>query len=110
MHEMSLARNILEIVQSYAPARVKSVRIRVGALSAVMPESLKFSFDVIREGTAASEAVLLIDHVPVRCLCRKCINEFSADTLGFICPQCFGTDVATLSGNELDVVELELEE
>ena len=51
MHELGIAQNILEIVQQsvtkeQAPA-VRWIRIRVGQLSGVVPDSLEFCFQAI---------------------------------------------------------------
>ena len=118
MHEMSIAQSILEVVQQYARAndhtcdvnasRVKSIRLRIGEMAGVVPESLRFCFEVAGEGTVAQGAELLIEEVPIRCLCTGCNLEFSAERFLFLCPTCGTTDVEVLSGNELDVVELDL--
>lgn len=118
MHEMSIAQSILEVVQQYAKEsdhardanvpRVKSVRLRIGEMAGVVPESLRFCFEVASEGTVAQGAELLIEEVPIRCRCASCNLEFSAERFLFLCPTCGTTDVEVLSGNELDVVELDL--
>jgi len=118
MHEMSIAQSILEVVQQYAKAndragdagasKVKSIRLRIGEMAGVVPESLRFCFEVASEGTVAQGAELLIDEVPVRCHCVSCGVDFSAERFLFLCPTCGASDVEVLSGNELDVVELDL--
>ncbi len=57
MHELSLAQSVVEIVEEAArregAARVASVRLELGELSHVEPESLAFAFEVAaREGSA----------------------------------------------------------
>jgi hydrogenase nickel incorporation protein HypA/HybF len=118
MHEMSIAQSILEVVQQYARAndhtggvnasRVKSVRLRIGEMAGVVPESLRFCFEAASDGTEAQGAELLIDEVPIRCRCDSCDLEFLAERFLFLCPTCGSSDVEVLSGNELDVVELDL--
>jgi len=118
MHEMSIAQSILEVVQHYveqnggvkeakAP-RVRSVRLRVGEMAGVVPDSLRFCFEVASQGTTAQGAELLIDEIPVRCRCSKCSKEFAVERFLFLCPTCGAADVELISGNELDVVELDL--
>ncbi len=58
MHEMSLAQNILEIVQDTmsreklnGPGKLREVAVQVGELVAVVPESLEFCFNVLTENT-----------------------------------------------------------
>ena len=48
MHELSVAQNIVEIIQQHVPesewGRVAAVRLKVGAVAGIVPESLEFSF------------------------------------------------------------------
>lgn len=114
MHELSIAKGIFEIVHEYIPAdrrpAVRAVHVRVGALSGVVAESLEFSFTAITAGTPLQNASLVIDHVPVRIRCNKCHHEFGTDIPIFLCPKCGSGDTTMLGGNELQVVEIELED
>ena len=51
MHELSIVKSILEIVQgnlsSSDESSVKSIRVRVGQLCGVLPDSLEFSFTAL---------------------------------------------------------------
>ncbi len=62
MHELSIAQNIVDIVQQYVPGEamgdVRFVRVRVGGLSGIVPESLEFSFSAIVAGTPLGSARL----------------------------------------------------
>jgi hydrogenase nickel incorporation protein HypA/HybF len=114
MHELSIANSILDIVGEYVPvdrrAAVKAVHVRVGALSGVVAESLEFSFAAITAGTPLQNAALVIDRVPVRIRCTSCNHEFETDSPFFLCPKCDGSETIMLTGNELHVVEIELED
>jgi len=70
MHELSLANNIFDIVRQYVPAEraraVRSVRVRVGDLAGVVPDSLAFCFGAIVSDTLYEQASLAIDHVTGR--------------------------------------------
>lgn len=77
-------------------------------MAGVVPESLRFCFEAASDGTEAQGAELLIDEVPIRCRCTSCDLEFSAERFLFLCPTCGTSDVEVISGNELDVVELDL--
>ena len=112
MHELSIAQNIVDIVGQYVPSEqmdaVRSVRLRVGSLSGIVPESLDFCFAAIVSGTALSRAALAIEQVPTRAKCRDCGISFPIDDSIFICSSCGGTGIQVLSGTELQVVEIEL--
>ena len=114
MHELSIAHDIVEIVQQYVPGDalggVRSVRLRVGGLSGVVPDSLAFSFAAIVSGTPLESARLDIEHVPALGRCNACGREFEAADLIFVCPACGGADVELVSGSDLRVIDIELEE
>lgn len=116
MHEMSIAQNLLEIIQENVPhsdghtGGVKVVRLRIGEMAGVVPESLRFCFEAASQGTIAEGAELAIEEVPIMCRCRTCGSDFEVERFIFLCPKCQTPDVELLSGNELDVSELELVE
>ncbi len=114
MHELSIAQGILEIVQQYVPdnqaAGVRSIRVRIGPLSGVVPDSLDFSFSVIVAGTPWNGAKLDLIQVPARLQCSACAREFEAREPAFCCPGCGGTEVQMVSGTELEVIEIEMED
>lgn len=68
MHEMGIAESILDIVRQYVSIEraslVRSVCVRVGTQTAVLPESLEFCFSAIVANTPYAGAVLCIDRVP----------------------------------------------
>jgi hydrogenase nickel incorporation protein HypA/HybF len=112
LHELSIAQSICEIVEQYVPAasrqHVRSVRVLVGELSGVVPDSLAFCFTAITAGTPLGGASLEITHVPLRAECRSCHETFHVEQPVFLCPSCGGSDLLTLSGRELQVSQIEL--
>ncbi len=112
MHELSIAQGIIDIVCQHLPAgesqRVSLVRVRVGDMAGVVPESLSFCFDVIAGTSPLRGAKLVIDHVPVVIRCGQCGREHSMEHQAFPCPHCSSRDVTMISGNELSVVEIEV--
>lgn len=112
MHELSVARNIVEIVEQHLPSatsrRFKTVRIRVGEIANVVPESLAFCFGALIEGTALQGSSLEIERIPLGCRCRGCHRAFQPSHFAFLCPECGNGDIEIVSGTELNVVEIEL--
>ncbi|WP_335932712.1 hydrogenase maturation nickel metallochaperone HypA/HybF [Streptomyces sp. PTD5-9] len=106
MHELSITQSMVDAVCERAAGRpVRAVRIRVGRLTAVVPDSMRFCFDLTTSGTVAEGAVLEIDHVPGRAHCRACEKDFSLDDLVLLCP-CGSSDVDVVSGRELQIVSM----
>ena len=114
MHELGIAQNILQIVQQSVPekcaADVRGIRIRVGQLSGVVADSLEFCFGVLISQTDMQQASLKIESVPLISECKDCLQRFQMDDLGFSCPTCKSTNLNLISGRELEVVEVELED
>ena len=112
MHELGIAQNILEIVQQAVPkeqtAAVRSIRIRVGPLSGVVPDSLEFCFGAIVEGTPLGQARLQIEETAVQTECAACGNTLPVEGIAFACPGCGSAEIKLVSGTELQVVEIEL--
>jgi hydrogenase nickel incorporation protein HypA/HybF len=113
MHEMSIAQSILDIIhqesENHEVSRVLSVALKVGELSAVETESLRFCFELLTKGTPAEGARLDIERVQVTCRCQDCGSNFTVQELVFNCPSCQGVRVEMLSGRELIVESFEAE-
>ncbi len=114
MHELSIAMEIMDVVEKEAVGhgarRVKAIHLRIGNLSGVLIESLSFCFETIRgEKDLTKDAQLIIDRIPVRILCRPCESEFAGDGFLVRCPSCEGLDTELLQGDELSIAEIEVD-
>ncbi len=113
MHELSIAQNIINIVQEEmqkCDARfLKTVRLKIGTMSAIVPESLSFCFGLITEGTEFEGSKLIMDIIPLKGYCRNCKNEFEIKDYAFECPSCKSSKIKTISGREMDIVEIEVD-
>lgn len=111
MHELSIADAIVAIARDHAAGRrVASVEVRIGRLRQVVPDALGLAFDLVAEGTEVEGAVLQVEHVPVRVACARCGAESDAADFPLACVRCGGVEVEVVSGDELLVDALELEE
>jgi hydrogenase nickel incorporation protein HypA/HybF len=114
MHELSIAQNIIELVQKSVPEpewkNVSAVRLKIGEVAGVIPDSLEFSFNVITSESQLRNARLEIESVPFRIHCNKC-DSIIENEMGFsVCSKCGSTDTKVISGMELNVTEIELNE
>ena len=112
MHEATLAENILDIAleaaeQNHA-AKVFKVGLILGEMAGVEVEALTLAFDVLKEGTPAEDAELVIKRVPIQATCNKCGKTFQLERYNFFCPECDGVLILK-SGRELlvDYVDCE---
>jgi len=112
MHELSLAKDIVEMVYQNVPAEeineVKYVVIKVGAFSGVVSDSLKFSYQAITLDTALEGSELEIIDIPFKLKCGNC-NKVTTNEFGMmLCDECGSGNTELLSGNELEVQEVKL--
>lgn len=115
MHEMGIAMEIIEIASQSIPealkgAKVHSVRLKIGKLTAVVAESLRFCFDIVSRDTPLNGAVLRIEETPVVARCHECAGEWTLEGPFFSCPACGGGKLTLISGRELDIEAIEIED
>ncbi len=88
--------------------RVEQVNLRIGKLSSVVPESLRFCFEIITRDTALSGAKLEIEEIPVVARCKDCQTQWTITGPAFKCEKCQSGSLEILSGQELEIVSLEI--
>ena len=113
MHEMSLCEGIMRIIEDEARnkafAKVKTVRLEIGALSHVEPEALKFCFDAVALHGLAAGAALEIVATPGTAWCLTCSKSVAISQRYDPCPQCGGYQLQVTGGEEMRITELEVE-
>jgi hydrogenase nickel incorporation protein HypA/HybF len=113
MHELSIMESALTMALEQArksgAGRVHVIRLRIGALSGVVPDALQFAFEALTPGTPAEGAELAIEHVPARFWCVACTREFQSDDLFAECPNCHLPSGELRAGREMELASLEIE-
>jgi hydrogenase nickel incorporation protein HypA/HybF len=108
MHELSITENIVSIVSEKAGnTRVKRVMLEIGQLSAVMPDAIRFCFDVCAQGTLLEGAELQIVEIAGLGQCCSCGAQIGLTMLAGLC-QCGSIDIDCLAGKELNIKEIEV--
>lgn len=115
MHELSIVAGIVdsvvEALEAYPGARVREVRLRVGALAAVVEDSLKFCYGVSIEGTPLAGSRLVVKTVPVVAHCAACGRDGEIASLQSMrCPHCGEPTMDIRQGRELEIEAIEIEE
>jgi hydrogenase nickel incorporation protein HypA/HybF len=110
MHELSLCQAIAGVVKSHAGDRhVDVVRVRIGALRQVVPESLSFCWTLVRDAEDMPDAELELECVGAEVQCRSCGRRSEITSAWSIwCPHCDSPDVEVLHGNEFLVTSLDV--
>jgi hydrogenase nickel incorporation protein HypA/HybF len=108
MHELGITQEIIAIVVDRAGgARVTRVMLEIGKHAMIVPDAIRFCFDLCGAGTAAEGAALEILEIAGRARCRACGAEIELEEPFGICA-CGGTDLQWLSGDEIRIKEMEV--
>lgn len=114
MHELALAQNIIETIHQAVPPEtwknVRVVRLHVGTMAGVVPDSLEFSFSALVSGTPLGHAHMEIQRIPFVVECEACGRTSTNETGIACCEECGSGNTRIRSGTELRVVNLELED
>jgi hydrogenase nickel incorporation protein HypA/HybF len=114
VHELSIALRVVEtLTEDLAdePGDVTSVRLRVGPLSGVVPDSLRFVWDAACLDTRLIGSVLEIDEVDLRIWCDACGCEQTVPGgLSICCPICGEPASSVVAGRELEILSVEMTE
>ena len=112
MHELGImeeaVRMAVDTARSSGASRVLVLRLRVGALSGVVPDALRFAFDVVCNGTPAAGASLEIESVPATGWCETCRAEFECADFVNECPRCHNMSGELRRGRELEIAAVEI--
>ena len=108
MHELGITQNIVAIVCEQAKgAKVQRVTLEIGKLSAIMPDAVRFCFDICCKGTVVEGASLEIIEITGLARCRQCGAEIPLEQPFGIC-SCGSVELDLLTGEELKIKEMEI--
>lgn len=108
MHELGVTRNIVAIVSEQAgDKKVTRVVLDIGKLSAIMPDAIRFCFDICSKDTPLENATLEINEVPGLAKCQVCATEFEIEQLFGRCA-CGSNHIQCIGGEEMKIKEMEV--
>lgn len=113
MHELSVCQSLLNEIEAVAvqnhASRVHHVKLQIGPLSGVEPHLLQQAFPIAVAGSIAEQAVLEIEVLPIRVVCKQCGAETEATANKLVCGECGHWQTRLVSGDEMLLVSLELD-
>ncbi len=113
MHELSLCRSLLTLLQQQAEeqgfSRVHCIWLEVGPLAAVVPAAMELAFSACSQGTLAEGAELHLLQPEAQGRCRNCGAVSTMSSRIDLCPECGAEHMLLISGDSLMVKELEVE-
>ena len=108
MHELAITQSIVDTVCGRTDgARVTVVRLEIGKLSGVVPDAVRFCFDLVADGTTLDGATLQISEPTGEAQCRTCGQTFATSDLILLC-ECGSADVELLRGDQLLIKSVEV--
>ena len=114
MHELAIAQALVDQVGKAAEAqkakRVVSIRVVVGTLSGVDPESLRMAFPLAaEEEPLLKDAVLVVEPVTATVRCADCQAVSTPEPPFVYCMACKSRNVQIETGRELYIQSAEIE-
>lgn len=111
MHEFSLIQGVLDTVFETAEANglscITGVKLRIGGMRQVVPETMRFAFRSAVKGSIAESSGLDMEFLPVVCVCSNCGKETEVEDNVFLCPECHCPDMDIKQGMELIIDSIE---
>jgi len=111
---MSIAASVLDALrteaESHPGARVTRAGLRIGELSGVEPESLRFCLEALVSGTDLEPLAFDLEICPWMRRCRGCGAEFRVVEANPLCTACGSADTEAAGGDQMELSYLELEE
>jgi hydrogenase nickel incorporation protein HypA/HybF len=108
MHELSITQSVVEAVtRRMGDAPIRRVRLEIGRLSGLVPDAVRFCFEMVAAGTTCEGALVEIDEPCGQARCRTCGRVFETGDVLVLC-DCGSADVAVEGGRELRIREVEV--
>lgn len=107
MHELAITQGVVDTVAERIDGAVSGVRLEIGPLSGILPDAVRFCFDLVCAGTPLDGAWLEIVEPSARARCARCGIEFEPRDVVVLCP-CGSSEVTVLAGQELRITAVEV--
>jgi hydrogenase nickel incorporation protein HypA/HybF len=108
---MSITQGIIDLCLEHAGGRrIRSLDVEIGELSSAVPEAIEFCFEACSRDTLLDGALLTITRIPGRGLCQECGRETPLTELYGSCTYCGSNRVVIMTGEELRVREIEVDD
>ena len=114
MHELALCESLINQVADVARQNragpVVEVHVSVGPLSGVEPPLMRGAFPIAAAGTVARDATLFLEPTSIRVQCGECGKESDVEPNNLVCRHCGDWRTHLLSGDELILQRVVMEE
>jgi hydrogenase nickel incorporation protein HypA/HybF len=106
VHELSIMEGVLNMIRESAEqsdiGKVNRLKLVIGKLTMVLPDSLQFCFQVLSQDELFRDAVLEIEEKDIVIRCSECQQQYVLeDGYSFICPGCGTCQTEIVCGREM---------
>ncbi|MEX1139202.1 MAG: hydrogenase maturation nickel metallochaperone HypA [Bacteroidota bacterium] len=112
MHELSVARNLVELIQREIRSGelpfVRTVSIRIGDLAGIVPESLEFCYKVVTDESPLAGSHLCFERIPFVVYCDHCRRSSHNPDGSMFCSHCSNAASSIVMGNELELTNIDV--
>jgi hydrogenase nickel incorporation protein HypA/HybF len=112
MHELSIAMQIVEIVEeeskNHAATGVSAIKLDIGTLSGIEPDALEFAMEEAIKGSLAEKAKVHYNYIQAVAVCEACCHEFETHDYFKTCPFCNSLNTSLIKGKELKIAAIDL--
>ncbi len=113
MHEYSIVQSLLDSCEEHAAAtkaeHVSKVLVKIVVLRGVEPELLKTAFDTFKEESICASAEFIMNIQPIVIECKDCSAQSTLKKLEYSCPKCQSVELDVIDGEDMYLMQLELE-
>ena len=114
MDEREIVNSVLAVVDQAAyrsaAGRILGLHLAIGGRRVFDPTRLQTAFSEAARGTVAEGAQLFVTVLPVRHHCQNCGGNFEGGSGEMPCPECNHPRTEIIGGEELRLLDMELEE
>lgn len=114
MHELSIAQNILKVINSSVTSDklqlVDKVFLKLGVLSNVMIYPLQSAFNILIENSDLQQCKLIIEKIPIIISCTACNYSKPSYEFIYLCPDCGSSDISIAGGDNLEITSINLQD
>jgi hydrogenase nickel incorporation protein HypA/HybF len=114
MHEFSIAMSIIEIAETEARSanseKILSMELNIGTMAGIEYYALDTALEMAVKNTLLENTEIKVNKIQAIARCTDCNNEFEINHITDECPKCgcFFNDV--ISGKELKIKSIVVEE
>jgi hydrogenase nickel incorporation protein HypA/HybF len=110
VHELSITESVVAAVSEHVGGEpVRSLTLEIGRLSGVVPDAVRFCFELCAAGTPCEGARLVIVDTPGRARCRDCDEDVELPDQIALC-RCGSANLEITGGQQLKIRQLEIGE